>query len=283
MTFLSTIEASFVFQISCLLHRLCNMHSSKISLDPSPDIIILNSKLDLIHRSGILMQLKKFLNFARQISHVQQNLISFTDSNISQLPNNDWGIQHSVKRFNLRLNFSHDVKKMINSTSHSEFQTLLTVAQGFRPGHQWKLHPDQSQKLKTVWFCDTSWRNLGSYQILNLAVTHISSAEANETTSCYAWFVLDYECVGSGNLRWWPPPTPVRRRLGLNITNCRIFLSNPFNSHSKLHHLQRMQEEKVWVVVLHLVMQSLWHLQLDQLWNRFCRTWRKLLVSRRLR
>ena len=25
---------------------------------------------------------------------------------------------------------------------------------------------------------------------------------------------------------------------------------------------------------------SLWHLQLDQLWNRFCRTWRKLLVSR---
>ena len=82
-------EASPVFQISCLLHRLCNMHRSKISLDPGSDVIILNPNLDLIHRSGILMQLEKFLNFARQISHVQQKLISFTDSDISKLPNND--------------------------------------------------------------------------------------------------------------------------------------------------------------------------------------------------
>ena len=122
--------------------------------------------------SGILMQWKKFLDFVWQIPHVQQKLISFTDPKISQLPNNDWCIQHSVKRFNLRLNLSHNVKKVINSTSNPEFQALFTVAQGFRPGHQWELLPDQPEELKTVGFGDTSCRNLGSYQLLYFAVAH---------------------------------------------------------------------------------------------------------------
>ncbi len=172
MTLLSTIEASFVFQTCCPLHRLRNMHSSKITLDSCSDIIILNSKLDLIHHNGILMQLKKFLDFVWQIPHVQQKLISFTDPNISQLPNNDWCIQHSVERFNLRLNLSHNVKNVIISTSNPEFQALFTVAQGFRPGHQWELLPDQPEELKAVGFGDTSCRNLGSYQILYFAAAH---------------------------------------------------------------------------------------------------------------
>ena len=46
------------------------MHSSKISLDSGSHIIILNPKLDLIHRSGILMQLKKFLNFGNKFRTV---------------------------------------------------------------------------------------------------------------------------------------------------------------------------------------------------------------------
>ena len=150
MTFLSTIETSPVFQIACFLHRLCNMHRSKITLNSGSDVIILNSKLQLKHRSRILMQLEKFLDFTWQVSQIQQKLVSFTNPHITQLVNNHRSIKHGMKGFDLCFNFTDDIQQVLCASFHSKLQALLTVAQGFRPGHQRELLPNQPKKLKPI-------------------------------------------------------------------------------------------------------------------------------------
>ena len=170
MTFLSTIETSPVFQISGFLHRLCHMHRSKITLNSGSDVVILNSKLQLKYRSRILMQLEEFLDFTWQVSQIQQELVSFTNPHINQLVNNHRSIKHGVKGFDFCFNFTDDIQQVFCVSFHSKLQTLLTVAQGLRSGHQTELLSDQPKKLEPIGFCDSSRRNLGTYQVLNLAV-----------------------------------------------------------------------------------------------------------------
>ena len=182
-----------------LPHRLCHMDWTHVTLNSRADIIILNSKENLLHCRGILMQLKKLLHFPRQISHIQQKLITFTDSDISQLGCNNRSFQHWMKRFNLCLHFSHDVGQMI-WLLHSKPDTLLTISQGFR---FWSIEEAQNS---------TQWSpkpRFGSWSSSQSCCNHWNSAAEDEKVLAPHGLIMVPErtnriCWVDGFSQFWP-------------------------------------------------------------------------------